>query len=186
MTSPSPVSTATNLSDSDATSIEINSSMATPTKKRPLIEETNEEHFKRMKREDEEFMKKKMANLEPPPMTPENTNTPALTATTYNNNTWVYHNLFTIADTMDVVYESDRYSEEFYNCTFIHDITQSPNGPIVVAKGEKVRMVAYDAESRTLHIFKGDGKVYVFHMATTLFGMKVEEDSESTDSDDEE
>jgi ribosomal protein L24E len=39
-------------------------------------------------------------------------------------------------------------------------------------------MVVYADETKTLYIYKGDGKVYVFNTGTTLFGMKVEEEDE--------
>jgi hypothetical protein len=129
-----------------------------------------EKEAKRIKIQTEKYIKKNMNRLMPPQLTPENTNTPILTATIHNN-TWVYHNLFT----------ADRELEDddvFHNCTFIHDVTNGPNGDVIIARGQTAKMVVYADETKTLYIYKGDGKVYVFNTGTTLFGMKVEEEDE--------
>lgn len=124
----------------------------------------------------------KMARLPHPELTPSNTNTPALYATT-DNDKWAYHGLFTLEDDTNAIFDSDEFSEEYYDCIFIHNVTNGSQR--IVYEGEHVKMVTYDAEHRILKIHK-DGKVFSFHTATTLFGMTVEEDSESTDSGEEE
>lgn len=191
MTSPS--STATNLSDSDVSPIEIPPSATITTKKRPIDNDDDDddtkEVSKRLKKDEDDTIPERMKRSIPPKMTPRNTSTPALTATVYNNR-WVYHNLFTTGE-VHYAHEGDdpdaEFTELFYDCTFINDVIdrQGDRPRAIVRQGETVGMVGYVAETHTLHIFKGDGNVYIFHMATTLFGMKVEEDSQSTYSDDD-
>lgn len=123
--------------------------------------------------------RKKLKVVHPPELTFFNLNTIPL----YENQKdgkRVYFGLFTAK-------ANDRHvniggPHEYYDCTFIHEVADGKE--TIFKQGEQVKLISFNLKTSILKAYK-DGKVYSCHTAYTFFGMKVEEDSESTSSSDE-
>ena len=105
-------------------------------------------------------------------------NTPALT-TPVQDDEMVHFGLFT-ADEWDV--ESGGLENWYFDCIFVTDVMH--NGTVIIKQKDKARQIIFNPETYLLKVYK-DGNIYKFHVAYTLFGMTVEEDSESEEEEEE-
>lgn len=173
------MSTTSVLSDSTTTHIEANTTPATtPAPAAPTANKKRKEGKGKGGCRDHSVKKRKVVN-NPPELTFFNLNTIPL-YTNRKDDKRVYFGLFTAE-------ANDKHiniggPHEYYDCTFIHEVVDGKE--TVFKQGEQVKLVSFNLKTSMIKVYK-DGKVYSCHTAYTFFGMKVEEDSESTSSSDE-
>jgi hypothetical protein len=150
------------LSDSTTTSIDVKPS---DNKRKP----------DEVKEDEAPVKKRRVTGLNIPNFSSRVMNTPALTIPVQGDE-MVHFGLFT-ADEWDI--ESGGLDTWYLDCIFVTDVMH--NGTVIIKQNDKARQIIFDPETYLLKVYK-NGNIYKFHVAYTLFGMKVEEDSESTDT----
>lgn len=182
-------STASALSDSTAIHMEANTKPSVPSEKRKQREEGKGKGGCRRHSPPRPKKKKHKSNnnnnnnnkweLNAHKMSPLEMNT-LPSAIVVQDDCYVHYGIFVAFDWDS---EDGGLKVEYHDCTFINEV-KTVFGT-VINKGDKAKLVTFNADTGRIKIYKDD-KVYSFSIAYTLFGMKVEEDSESTDSDVEE